>query len=384
MVNRMVLNETCYFGYGAREKLIDEIKGRGFKKVLVVSDPGIVDAGIAKEVTKLLDKEKIAYKLYSDVKPNPSIENVQGGVDAARKENVDSFVVVGGGSAIDTTKAIATIMTNPEFGDVRSLDGVAPTKNKCMPIIALPTTAGTAAEVTINYVISDEENKKKMVCVDPHDIPVVAIVDPDLMKSMPAPLAAATGMDALTHAMEGYITKGSFLASDMFHINAIALIYKNLEAAVNKKDKDAIEKVAYGQYIAGMGFSNAGLGIVHSLAHSLGSYAHVAHGDACAVMLPHVLKYNGSVCPDAYRDMGRAMGLDMANTSDEEAVDKVVNAVKDLSVKIGIKQTLKELGVEKELLPTMADQAINDVCTPGNPRVATRDDMLKLYEETYE
>ena len=376
MVNRMVLNETCYFGYGAREKLVDEIKGRGFKKVLVVSDPGIVDAGIAKEVTKLLDKEKIAYKLYSDVKPNPSIENVQGGVDAARKENVDSFVVVGGGSAIDTTKAIATIMTNPEFGDVRSLDGVAPTKNKCMPIIALPTTAGTAAEVTINYVISDEENKKKMVCVDPHDIPVVAIVDPDLMKSMPAPLAAATGMDALTHAMEGYITKGSFLASDMFHINAIALIYKNLEAAVNKKDKDAIEKVAYGQYIAGMGFSNAGLGTVH--------YAHVAHGDASAVMLPHVLKYNGSVCPDAYRDMGRAMGLDMANTSDEEAVDKVVNAVKDLSVKIGIKQTLKELGVEKELLPTMADQAINDVCTPGNPRVATRDDMLKLYEETYE
>ena len=223
-----------------------------------------------------------------------------------------------------------------------------------------------------------------MVCVDPHDIPVVAIVDPDLMSTMPAPLAAATGMGALTHAMEGYITKGSFLASDMFHINAIALIYKNLEAAVNKKDKDAIEKVAYGQYIAGMGFSNSGLGIVHSLAHSLGSYCHIAHGDACAVMLPHVLKFNGSVCPDAYRDMGRAMGLSMDGLSDEGAVDAVVNAVKDLSVKVGIKQTLKELGVERDMLPIMADQAINDVCTGGNPRTTTRDDMLKLYEETYE
>ena len=384
MVNRMVLNETAYFGYGAREKVVDEIKGRDFKKVLLVTDPGLIQAGVIKMVSDILDKEKIAYSLYSDIQPNPTIENVQGGVKAAKEAGVDALVVVGGGSAIDTTKGIAVIMTNPEFEDVRSLDGVAATKNKCMPIIALPTTAGTAAEVTINYVISDTENKKKMVCVDPHDIPVVSIVDPDLMATMPAAIAAATGMDALTHAMEGYITRGSFLASDMFHINAMALIYKNLAKAVNEKDKDAIEKVAYGQYIAGMGFSNAGLGIVHSLAHSLGSYAHVAHGDACAVMLPHVLKYNGSVCPDAYRDMGRSFGLDMDNLSDEEAVDKVVDAVKKLSVEIGIKQTLKELGVEKELIETMANQAFNDVCTPGNPKTTSVADMIKLYEETYE
>lgn len=384
MVNRMVLNETAYFGYGSREKLVEEIKGRGFQKILLVTDPGLISAGVTKMVSDILDKEKIEYAMYSDIQPNPSIENVQNGVKAAKDNGVDALVVVGGGSAIDTTKGIAVIMTNPEFEDVRSLDGVATTKNKCMPIIAIPTTAGTAAEVTINYVISDLENKKKMVCVDPHDIPVVSIIDPDLMATMPKAIAAATGMDALTHAMEGYITKGSFLASDMFHINAMALIYKNLAKAVNEKDKDAIEKVAYGQYIAGMGFSNAGLGIDHSLAHSLGSYAHVAHGDACAVMLPHVLKYNGKACPDAYRDMGRAFGLDMDNLSDEEAVDKVVEAVRSLSVEIGIKQTLKELGVERDLIETMANQAFNDVCTGGNPRATSVADMIKLYEETYE
>jgi lactaldehyde reductase len=384
MINKMILNGTAYFGFGSREKLIEEINGRGYKKILLVSDEGLVKAGVTKMVSNILDKEKVDYVLFTGVEPNPSIENVEAGVKVAIDGEVDAIVAVGGGSVIDASKAIAIIIANPEFGDVRSLDGIAPTKNNCLPIIALPTTAGTAAEVTINYVISDNDNKKKMVCVDPGGIPVVSIIDTELMSKMPASLAAATGMDALTHAMEGYITKGSFLMSDMFHLNAMALIYKNLDAFVNNKDMAALEKVAYGEYIAGMGFSNSGLGIVHSLAHSLGSFAHIPHGEACAVMLPHVLKFNGKVAAEAYKDMGRSFGLDMNNLSDDEVIEKVVNAVKDLSIKVGIKQTLKELGVDKELIPEMAETALKDICTSGNPREVTLDDLVNLYLETYE
>ena len=280
--------------------------------------------------------------------------------------------------------AIAIIMTNPEFSDVVSLDGTAATKNKALPLIALPTTAGTAAEVTINYVITDEVRTKKMVCVDVHDIPVVAIIDPDLMQGMPQKIAASTGMDALTHAMEGYITKAAWLIPDMFHINAMSLIYKNLEKAANDKDEKAVEKIGYAQYIAGMGFSNVGLGIVHSMAHSLGAYFDTPHGVANALLLPHVLKFNGKVCPDLFRNMGNAFGMDMSNTTDEEAVEKVVDAVKELSIKLHIPQTLKEIGIPKEMLPTLAEQALNDVCTGGNPREVTKEDILAIYQEAYE
>ena len=315
MINRIILNETSYFGRGSREKLTEEIEARHFKKILVVTDKSLLKTGTVTMVTDVLDKKQINYHVYDEVKPNPSVKNVQDGVKAAKDNNVDCIVAVGGGSSIDTAKAIAVIMTNPEFSDVVSLDGVAATKNKALPLIALPTTAGTAAEVTINYVITDEVRTKKMVCVDVHDIPVVAIIDPDLMQGMPQNIAASTGMDALTHAMEGYITKAAWLIPDMFHINAMALIYKNLEKAANDKDKEAVEKIGYAQYIAGMGFSNVGLGIVHSMAHSLGAYFDTPHGVANALLLPHVLKFNGKVCPELFRNMGNAFGLDMSNTS---------------------------------------------------------------------
>ena len=311
------------------------------------------------------------------------MENVQDGLTMAKMNNVDEIVAVGGGSVIDTAKAIGVIMTNPKFEDVVSLDGVADTKNKSLPIIALPTTAGTAAEVTINYVITDDKRTKKMVCVDPHDIPVVAIIDPDLMQKMPQSIAAATGMDALTHAMEGYITKAGWLIPDMFHINAMALIYKNLEKAANEKDMEAVEKIGYAQYIAGMGFSNVGLGIVHSMAHSLGAYFDTPHGVANALLLPHVLKFNGLVCPELFRNMGNAFGLDMENLTDKEAIDKVVEAIKDLSQRLGIPQTLKEIGVPEDMIPTLANQAINDACTPGNPRNVTVEDIINIYKEAY-
>lgn len=383
MINRVVLNETSYFGRGAREKLTDELNSRGFKKVLVVTDRNLVENGILKMVTDYIEKAGASYFVYDGVKPNPSVKNVKDGLMMAQINNVDSIIAVGGGSPIDTAKAIGIIMTNPEFIDVVSLDGVADTKNKALPIIALPTTAGTAAEVTINYVITDEVNTKKMVCVDVHDIPVLAIIDPDLMQGMPQNIAAATGMDALTHAMEGYITKAGWLIPDMFHINAMALIYKNLEAAANDKDRKAVEKIGYAQYIAGMGFSNVGLGIVHSMAHSLGAFFDTPHGVANALLLPHVLKFNGEVCPELFRNMGSAFGLDMKNTSDEEAVDKVVQAVKDLSRKLNIPQTLKEIGIPEEMIPTLANQAINDACTPGNPREVTVEDIIKIYKEAY-
>ena len=383
MTNRIVLNETSYFGRGAREKVAEEIKNRGYEKILVVTDRALIDAKVAEMVTEVLDKADIKYFVFDGVKPNPTVTNVHDGLTMAKINNVNAVVAIGGGSVIDTAKAIAVIMTNPEFTDVVSLDGVADTKNKCLPIIALPTTAGTAAEVTINYVITDEKRTKKMVCVDPHDIPEVAIIDPDLMQKMPQGLAASTGMDALTHAMEGYITKAGWLIPDMFHINAMSLIYKNLEKAANDKDEEAVEKMGYAQYIAGMGFSNVGLGIVHSMAHSLGAYFDTPHGVANALLLPHVLKFNGLVCPDLYRNMGASFGLDMSDTTDEEAVDKVVEAVRELSIKLGIPQTLREIGVPEEMIPTLAKQAINDACTPGNPRSVTVEDIIDIYTAAF-
>ncbi len=384
MINRIILNETSYFGRGAREKLSEEIEARHFQKILVVTDKSLLETGTVDLVTDVLKKKNINYVIYDGVKPNPTVQNVQDGLKVAKDNNVDCIVAVGGGSPIDTAKAIAIICTNEEFSDVVSLDGTAATKNKALPLIALPTTAGTAAEVTINYVITDEVRTKKMVCVDPHDIPVVAIIDPDLMQGMPQSLAASTGMDALTHAMEGYITKAGWLIPDMFHINAMSLIYKNLERAANEKDEKAVEKIGYAQYIAGMGFSNVGLGIVHSMAHSLGAYFDTPHGVANALLLPHVLKFNGQVCPELFRNMGNAFGLDMTNTTDEEAVQKVVDAVKELSIKLHIPQTLKEIGIPKEMLPTLAEQALHDACTPGNPREVTKEDILALYKEAYE
>ena len=383
MANRVVLNETSYFGRGARENVVTEINARGFKNILVVTDHNLVQNNVAGLVTNLLDKANINYYIYDGVKPNPTVKNVRDGLMMAKINHVDAIVAIGGGSPIDTAKAIAIIMTNPEFADVVSLDGVANTKNKCLPIIAIPTTAGTAAEVTINYVITDEARTKKMVCVDVHDIPVVAIIDPDMMQGMPQSIAASTGMDALTHAMEGYITKAGWLVPDMFHINAMSLIYKNLEKAANEKDEYAVDQVAYGQYIAGMGFSNVGLGIVHSMAHSLGAYFDTPHGVANALLLPHVLKFNGVVCPQLYRNMGYAFGLDMSETTDEEAIDKVVEAVKELSRKLNIPQTLREIGIPHDMIPTLANQAINDACTPGNPREVTVEDIIDIYESAY-
>lgn len=383
MINRVVLNETSYFGRGSRTKLGEELKKRGYNKVLVVTDFTLMQANITKRVIEILESVGIAYFVYLHVKPNPTVKNVQDGLMLAQISNVDAIVAVGGGSVIDTAKAISIIMTNPEHSSVTSLDGAVETRNKGLPLFALPTTAGTAAEVTINYVITDEKNMKKMVCVDVHDIPVCAIIDPDLMQGMPQQLAATTGMDALTHAMEGYITKAGWLIPDMFHVNAMSLIYKNLEKAANEKDDLAIEKMAYAQYIAGMGFSNVGLGIVHSMAHSLGAFFDTPHGLANAILLPHVLRFNGKECPELFRNMGRAFGLDMNNTNDEEAVEKVVNAVTDLSKKLEIPQTLQEIGIPREMIPQLANQAINDACTPGNPRDVTVDDIIKIYYEAY-
>ena len=383
MVNRIVLNETSYFGRNSREKLIEEINSRNYQRLLVVTDAGIVRAGIANMVLDLLNNANKDYYVYDGVKSNPNVMNVQDGLTIARQNNVDCVIAVGGGSAIDTAKAIAIIMANPEFEDVVSLDGVSETKNKAIPIIALPTTAGTAAEVTINYVVTDDKQTKKMVCVDVHDIPLVAIIDPDLMDGMPQQLAASTGMDALTHAMEGYITKAAWLMTDMFHINAMSLIFKNLEMAANKKDKVAVEKVGYAQYIAGMGFSNVGLGIVHSMAHSLGAFFDTPHGIANALLLPHVLRFNGKVCPDLFRNMGNALGLDMSNLNDDQAVEKVASAVEGLSQRLGLPQRLRDVGIPEEMLQTLAYQAVDDICTSGNPRSVTVEDITEIYKRAY-
>lgn len=384
MINRVILNERSYFGRGSRKRILDEVKERGLKRLLIVTDHNLVKEGIIDMITKDFDHSRgISYLIFDNVKANPTVAIVKEGVEVAKHHGSDVIIAIGGGSSIDTAKAIGMILTNPECEDVVSLENTS-TKNKSIPLIAIPTTSGTAAEVTINYVITDEQRVKKMVCIDPNDIPITAIIDPDLMDKMPKEIAASTGMDALTHALEGYITKNAWLIPDIFHINAMSILYKNLEKAVNDKDSKAIEKVAYAQYIAGMGFSNVGLGITHSLAHSLGAYYDTPHGVANALLLPHVLEFNGKKCPKLFRNIGEAFGLNVENSTDEEVVSKVVNAIKELNKKLNIPQSLKEIGISKEMFPTLAKQAINDVCTPGNPRKVTVTDLINIYEKAYQ
>ena len=383
MANRIVLNETSYFGWGSREVLVNEINARQFKKALLVTDNTLISAGVAGKVMDTLNAANIAYEVYSEIKPNPTIKNVQDGVAKCKETGADYIIAVGGGSVIDTAKGIAIVMTNPEFADVRSLVGVADTKNRCLPIIALPTTAGTAAEVTINYVITDEENTVKLVCVDPKDIPVLSIVDTELMAGMPKLTAASTGLDALTHAMEGYITKGAWEMTDMFHLEAIRIIYHNLEKAV-EKDQKAMEQMGLAQYIAGMGFSNVGLGIVHSMAHQLGATYDVPHGIACSLFLPYVLEWNGVVCPDRFRTMGeKCFDLDMTNVSDEEAVAMVVKAIRDLETRLGVPQHMSEVGAKEEDFAVLAHKAYVDPCTGGNPREVTEEAIIELFNKSF-
>ena len=379
MANRFVLNETSYHGKGAIQEIATEVKGRGFQKCFVCSDPDLLKFGVTKKVTDVLENAGIAYEIYSQIKANPTIENVQTGVEAFKKSGADCIVAIGGGSSMDTAKAIGIIIANPEFADVRSLEGVAPTKNKCVPIIAVPTTAGTAAEVTINYVITDAEKNRKMVCVDVHDIPVVAVVDPDMMSSMPKGLTAATGMDALTHAIEGYITKGAWAMSDMFHLKAIEIISKNLRGAV-ANTPEGREGMALGQYIAGMGFSNVGLGIVHSMAHPLGALYDTPHGVANAILLPTVMEYNAEATGEKYRDIAKAMGVEGVDTmSLEDARKAAVAAVKQLSEDVGIPKDLKNI-VKEEDLDFLAQSAMDDACRPGNPKDPTKEDIIALYK----
>lgn len=379
MANRFVLNETSYHGKGAIKEIATEIKGRGFKKAFVCSDPDLIRFGVTGKVTDILDENKIDYEIYSEIKPNPTIENVKHGVESFKKSGADCLVAIGGGSSMDTSKAIGIIIANPEFEDVRSLEGVAPTKNKCVPIIAVPTTAGTAAEVTINYVITDVERKRKFVCVDPKDIPVVAIVDPDMMSSMPKGLTAATGMDALTHAIEGYITKGAWELSDMFHIKAIEIIARSLRAAV-EGTPEGREGMALGQYVAGMGFSNVGLGVDHSMAHTLSAYYDTPHGKACAILLPTVMAYNAEYTGTKYRDIAIAMGVKgVENMSQAEYRKAAVDAVKKLSEDVGIPTSLKGI-VKEEDVQSLAESAYADACRPGNPRETSVEDIKALYK----
>ena len=378
MANRFVLNETSYHGAGSIQEIAPEIKGRGFAKAFVCSDPDLIKFNVTKKVTDVLDSAGIDYEIYSEIKANPTIENVQSGVSAFKSSGADCIVAIGGGSSMDTAKAIGIIIKNPEFEDVRSLEGVAPTKNKCVPISAVPTTAGTAAEVTINYVITDAEKNRKMVCVDVHDIPVVAVVDPDMMSSMPKGLTAATGMDALTHAIEGYITAGAWELSDMFHLKAIEIISKNLRGAV-ENTPEGREKMALGQYIAGMGFSNVGLGIVHSMAHPLGALYDTPHGVANAIILPTVMEYNACATGEKYRDIAKAMGVEnVDDMSLEDARKAAVDAVKQLSVDVGIPSDLKEI-VKPEDVDFLSQSAYDDACRPGNPRETSVEDIKNLY-----
>jgi lactaldehyde reductase len=382
MSEKFVLNETSYFGRGARCELGNEIKSRGFNKVLVVTDKSLYECGVTGKVTSVLDENGIAYEVYSEVKPNPTVTNVKNGLAKCRECGADVIVAVGGGSAMDTAKAISIIMTNPDREDVVSLNGLSNTANKALPVIALPTTHGTAAEVTINYVITDEERKIKMVCVDPHDIPVLAIVDSELMESLPKGTAAATGLDALTHAVEGYITKAHNTMSDMFHMRAIELIFENLPAAVNDKNPKAIENMALAQYIAGMGFSNVGLGIVHSMAHQLGAVYDTPHGIANAILLPTVMRFNGEVCADRFREILCHIGRpDARNLNDQDVINTFVWMIQELSKSVGVTQTVRDTGCKEEDLSMLADKAMEDPCKPGNPREVTKEDFIRLYRE---
>ena len=377
-MNKFMLNETSYHGAGAITAVVDEIKARGFAKAFVATDPDLLKFGVAAKVTDLLDAAAIPYAVFSDIKPNPTIENVQNGVEAFKAAEADCIVAIGGGSSMDTAKAIGIIITNPEFADVRSLEGVAPTKNPCVPIIAVPTTAGTAAEVTINYVITDVEKKRKFVCVDAHDIPVVAVVDPDMMSSMPASLTAATGMDALTHAIEGYITKGAWALSDMFHIEAIRIIAASLRGAV-ANTPEGREGMALGQYVAGMGFSNVGLGVDHSMAHTLSAYYDMPHGKACATLLPAVMAYNAEATGEKYREIARAMGVQGVDSMTQaEYRAAAVKAVRQLAEDVGIVTSLKGVAREEDIHQMSVD-AYNDACRPGNPRETSVEDIEALY-----
>ena len=382
MSEKFVLNETSIFGSGSRIELPNEINARGFKKVLLVTDKGLVECGLIHKVTAILEESSIDYTLYSEIKPNPTIKNVLDGYEICKSINADLIVVVGGGSAIDTAKGISILMTNPDRVDVVSLNGISNTANKGLPIIALPTTHGTAAEVTINYVITDEKRQVKMVCVDPHDIPILAIVDSELMESLPKMTAAATGLDALTHAVEGYITKSHNTMSDMFHIRAIELIFENLAKAVNEKDSKAIENMALAQYIAGMGFSNVGLGIVHSMAHQLGAVYDTPHGIANAILLPTVMRFNGIVCADRFREILCRIGRpDARDLNDQDVINTFVWMIQELSKECGVTITVKDTGCKEEDLEMLADKAMEDPCRPGNPRETTKEDFIRLYRE---
>lgn len=379
MAQRFILNGTSYHGAGAIQEIATEVKSRGFKKAFVCSDPDLVKFGVTAKVLKVLDDNGFSYELYSNIKPNPTIENVQTGVEAFKNAGTDYLIAIGGGSSMDTAKAIGIIINNPEFADVRSLEGVADTKNPAVPIIAVPTTAGTAAEVTINYVITDAEKNRKMVCVDPHDIPVVAVVDPDMMSSMPKGLTAATGMDALTHAIEGYITAGAWELSDMFHLKAIEIIAKSLRGAVDNTPEGR-EGMALGQYIAGMGFSNVGLGIVHSMAHPLGALYDTPHGVANAIILPTGMEYNAPATGEKYRDIAKAMGVEGTEKMTQDEYRKaVIDAVKKLAADVGIPADLKDI-VKPEDIPFLAQSAYDDACRPGNPRETSVEEITKLYE----
>lgn len=379
MANRIMLNETSYHGAGAINEIVTEVKGHGFHKAMVCSDPDLIKFGVTAKVTDLLDKNGFAYTLYSDIKPNPTIENVQSGVKAFKECGADYIIAIGGGSSMDTAKAVGIIIANPEFEDVRSLEGASPTKKPCVPIIAVPTTAGTAAEVTINYVITDVQKKRKFVCVDPHDMPIIAIVDPEMMSSMPKGLTASTGMDALTHAIEGYTTKAAWEMTDMFHLEAIRLISKSLRGAV-ANTKEGREGMALGEYIAGMGFSNVGLGIAHSMAHTLGAVYDTPHGVACAMMLPIVMEYNAECTGEKYREIARAMGVaDVDKMSQEEYRKAAIDAVKKLSEDVGIPSKLE--AIKEEDLPFLAESAFADACAPGNPKDTNVEDLKALFRK---
>ena len=379
MANRIMLNETSYHGSGAIQEIATEAKAHGFKKALVCSDPDLIKFGVTAKVTDILDKNGLEYELYSEIKPNPTIENVKHGVETFKKSGADYLIAIGGGSSMDTSKAIGIIIANPEFEDVRSLEGVAPTKKPCVPIIAVPTTAGTAAEVTINYVITDVERKRKFVCVDPHDMPIIAIVDPDMMSSMPKGLTASTGMDALTHAIEGFTTKAAWEMTDMFHLKAIEIIARSLRSAV-ANEKEGREGMALGEYIAGMGFSNVGLGIAHSMAHTLGAVYDTPHGVACAMMLPIVMEYNADCTGEKYREIARAMGVKgVDDMSVEEYRKAAIDAVAQLSVDVGIPTKLE--AIKEDDLDFLAESAHADACAPGNPKDASVEDLKALFRK---